>query len=243
MNSQDGWGHRLQHVLWVFGVNLGGWVCGLFVFIEMLNRLWGILRRGMCGCLVYEVPTWSQIYDYLLALAQKIRFGACKPDVVVAVSRGGLVPARILVDLLEARHLATIQIEFYVGLGETREQPTLKQELALPVDGKKVLLVDDIADSGRSLQYAVNYLRGQGACEVKTATVYYKSCSVVEPDFYEKQTDCWVVFPWEAKETLRKIVCRQAGRRQQSQEVAKLVRSGLPGHLAVRLLKEIEEHT
>jgi len=201
------------------------------------------LQRGMCGWLVYEVPMWSQIYDYLLALAQKIRCSSFRPDVVVAIGRGGLVPARVLVDLLEARQLATIQVEFYVGLGETKEQPALKQELALPVDGRKVLLVDDIADSGRSLQYAVNYLLGQGACEVKIATVYYKARSCVEPDFYEKKTDCWVVFPWEAKETLRKIVCKQAGRRRQSQEVAKLVRSGLPEHLAMRLLKEIEEHT
>lgn len=192
--------------------------------------------------MVYEVPTWSQIYDYLLSLSQKIRLAAFKPDVVVAISRGGLIPARILVDLLEARQLAIIQIEFYIGLGETKEQPTLKQELALPVDGKRVLLVDDIADSGRSLQYAVNYLRGQGACEVKITTVYYKTQSIVEPDFYEKKTDRWVVFPWEAKETLRKIVCRQAGKRQQSQEVAKLVRSGLPEHLALRLLNDMEEH-
>ncbi|NLF88862.1 phosphoribosyltransferase [Candidatus Bathyarchaeota archaeon] len=192
--------------------------------------------------MVYEVPTWNQIYDYMLSLSQKIRLASFKPDVVVAISRGGLIPARILVDLLEARQLATIQIEFYIGLGETKEQPTLKQALALPVDGKKVLLVDDIADSGRSLQYAVNYLRGQGACEFKIATVYYKTQSIVEPDFYEKKTERWVVFPWEAKETLRKIVCRKAGRRQQSQEVAKLVRSGLPEHLALRLLNDMEEH-
>lgn len=175
-------------------------------------------------------------------MAQKIQSAAFRPDVVVAVCRGGLIPARILVDLLEARQLASIQVEFYIGLGETKEEPTLKQALALPVGGKRVLLVDDIADTGKSLQYAVNYLKEQGAVEIKTATVYYKAQSIIKPDFYEKETDCWVVFPWEAKETLRKIVCKQAGRRQQSHEVAKLVRSGLPMHLAERLLKDMEEH-
>jgi uncharacterized protein len=189
----------------------------------------------------YEVPTWSQIYDCLLALAQKIQLSSYKPDVVVAVCRGGLIPARILVDLLEARLLATIQIEFYIGLGETKEQPTLKQALALPVAGKRVLLVDDIADSGKSLQYAINYLTEQGAVEIKTATIYYKAQSITVPDFYEKETDCWVVFPWEAKETLRKIVCKQAGKRQQSHEIAKLVKAGLPMHLSERLLRDMEE--
>lgn len=188
----------------------------------------------------FEVPTWSQIYDYLLGLAQRVQDAAYKPDVVVAVCRGGLIPARILVDLLEARQLATIQIEFYIGLGETKEQPTLKQALALPVTGKKVLLVDDIADSGKSLQYAINYLKEQGAAETRTATIYYKAQSIVKPDFYEKETDCWVVFPWEAKETLRKVVCKQAGKRQQSHEIGKLVKAGLPMHLTERLLKDME---
>jgi hypoxanthine phosphoribosyltransferase len=189
----------------------------------------------------YEVPTWSQIYDYLLALAQEIQLSSYKPDVVVAVCRGGLIPARILVDLLEARLLATIQVEFYIGLGETKEQPTLKQALALPVAGKRVLLVDDIADSGKSLQYAIAYLQGQGVAEIKAATIYYKAQSIIVPDFYEKETDCWVVFPWEAKETLRKIVCKQAGKRQQSHEIAKLVKAGLPMHLSERLLRDMEE--
>jgi hypoxanthine phosphoribosyltransferase len=177
----------------------------------------------------------------VLALAQKIQLTSYKPDVVVAVCRGGLIPARILVDLLEARLLAAIQVEFYIGLGETKEQPTLKQALALPVAGKRVLLVDDIADSGKSLQYAIAYLQGQGAAEIKTATIYYKPQSIIAPDFYEKETDCWVVFPWEAKETLRKIVCKQAGKRQQSHEIAKLVKAGLPMHLSERLLRDMEE--
>lgn len=189
------------------------------------------------------MPTWSQIYDYLLSLAQKIQSVAYKPDVLVAVCRGGLIPARIMVDLLEVRQFASIQVEFYIGLGETKEQPTLKQALALPVAGKRVLLVDDIADSGKSLQYAINYLCEKGVAEIKTATIYYKAKSIIKPDFYEKETDCWVVFPWEAKETLRKIVCKQAGKRQQSHEVTKLVKAGLPMHLAERLLKDLEEDT
>jgi hypoxanthine phosphoribosyltransferase len=152
-----------------------------------------------------------------------------------------LIPARIFVDLLEVRQLATIQIEFYIGLGETKEQPSLKQALTLPVSGKRVLLVDDIADSGKSLQYSNAYLKEQGASEIKTVTIYYKEKSIIKPDFYQKETDCWVVFPWEAKETLRKVVCKQAGKRQQSHEIGKLVKAGLPTHLTERLLRDLED--
>jgi len=102
-----------------------------------------------------------------------------------------------------------------------------------------VLLVDDIADSGASLQLAVSHLQTQGAAEVKTATLYYKTQSAVKPDFYEKQTQCWVIFPWDLKETLRKVLQRQTGRRQANGEIAKIVKAGLPRQLADRLLEEM----
>jgi uncharacterized protein len=184
----------------------------------------------------YEIPTWNQIYDMLLSQGQEIEAALYKPDVVVAIARGGLVPGRILTDLLEVPQLATIQIEFYVGIAETKSEPTLKQALTVPVEGKRVLLVDDIADTGRSLQLAKSYLQGQGAQEIKTATLYYKPQSATKPDFFEKQTGCWVIFPWDIKETLRKIVQKQAGKRQVNQEIAKIVKAGLPKQLADKLL-------
>jgi hypoxanthine phosphoribosyltransferase len=188
----------------------------------------------------YEIPTWSQIYDMLLAQAQKIQAALYKPDLVVAISRGGLVPGRILTDLLETPQLVIIQIEFYLGIAETRGEPTLKQALATPIQGKRVLLVDDIADSGRSLQLAKTHLQAQGAGEIKTATLYYKTQSTEKPDFYEKQTGNWVIFPWDTKEMLRKITQRQAGKRQVNAEITKIVKAGLPKQLAEKLLKEMQ---
>jgi hypothetical protein len=104
---------------------------------------------------------------------------------------------------------------------------------------KKVLLVDDIADSGESLKLAKTHLQQQGAHEVKTATLYQKSHSTTTPDFYEKQTTNWVVFPWDTKETLRKIIQKPQGKRVLNQEVAKLVKAGLPKQLAEKLLKDM----
>ena len=189
---------------------------------------------------LYETPTWSQIYDMLLGQAQKIQAVAYKPDAIVAVARGGLIPGRILSDLLETSQLLIIQIEFYHGIAETLKEPTLKQGLVAPVQGKKVLVVDDIADSGRSLQLAKTHLKTQGASEIKTATLYYKPQATEKPDFYEKQTRNWVIFPWDTKETLRKITQQHVGKRQVNAEIAKIVKSGLPKQLAEKLLKEMQ---
>jgi hypoxanthine phosphoribosyltransferase len=186
----------------------------------------------------YEVPSFNQIYELLLCQAQKI-FGAYKPDEVVGIARGGLIPARILVDLLETPQLSILQVEFYTNISQTHPKPLLKHPLTASVAHKKVLLVDDIADTGQSLQFAKTYLQTQGAREIKTATLYKKPHSTLTPDFYEKQTCSWVVFPWDVKETLRKIIQRPDGKGALDLEVAKLVKAGLPKKLTEQLLKDM----
>jgi hypoxanthine phosphoribosyltransferase len=188
----------------------------------------------------YEVTTWNQIYDMLICQAQKIHSQNYRPDIIVAVARGGLVPARILTDLLETPTIGAIQVEFYAGIQKTLCEPTLKQILNTKITDKKILLVDDIADTGESLKLAKTYLQAQGAQEIKTATLYQKPQSITIPDFYEKQTTSWLVFPWDIKETLRRIIQNQQGKRPLNQEVAKLVKAGLPKQLSEKLLKDMQ---
>ena len=193
----------------------------------------------MAANIDYEVPTWNQIYDMLLSQTQKIQSQTYKPDIIVAIARGGLVPARILTDLLETPQLGFIQIEFYTDINQTRAEPTLKQTLTTQVTGKKALLVDDIADTGESLKLAKTHLQQQGTSQIKTATLYQKPQSATTPDFYEKQTTSWVVFPWDTKETLRKIIQKPQNKRAANQEIAKLVKAGLPKQLAEKLIKNM----
>ena len=197
----------------------------------------------MAATIEYEVPTWNQIYDMLLSQTQKIQNQNYKPDIIIAIAKGGLIPARTLTDLLEIQELGYIHIEFYEDINKTLQEPTLKQNLTIQVLGKKTLLVDDIADTGRSLNLAKTYLQQQGACQIKTATLYKKPQSSTTPDFYEKQTASWVVFPWDTKETLRKIIQRQHGKRRLNHEVAKLVKAGLPKQLSEKLLKAMKAGT
>ena len=161
----------------------------------------------------YEVPTWNQIYDMLLAQAQKIQSDGYKPDIIVGIARGGLVPSRILADLLETRDFAIITIEYYVGIDQKSKEPVLKQCLHTQLPDKKVLLVDDVSDGGRSLQLAKNHLEQQGAKEIKIATIYCKPGTITKPDYFEKETSHWIVFPWEAKETMGKIMQKTEGKR------------------------------
>ncbi len=189
----------------------------------------------------FEVPPWNKIYDMLLSQAEKIRQSGFKPDVIVGIARGGWVPARVLSDLREIPNLATVRVEFYLGVAETRNEPVLTQGVSAVVTGKKVLIVDDVADTGKSLQLAREHVLQQGAAEVRIATVYRKPWSVIKPDFYEAETSGWVVFPWEIKETIRKIIEKHGDKNAVDVETAKLVKAGLPKQLAERFLKEVFE--
>jgi hypoxanthine phosphoribosyltransferase len=105
-----------------------------------------------------------------------------------------------------------------------------------------VLIVDEVADTGKSLVLIKQHITEKGAAEVKIATVYYKPWSIITPDYYAKETSRWIVFPWEIKETIRKIInkCREKGK-PVDVEMNKLVKSGLPKELVERFLKEIFE--
>jgi hypoxanthine phosphoribosyltransferase len=190
----------------------------------------------------FEVPTWRQLYLMLLGQAEKIRESNFKPDIIIAVSRGGWLPARILADLLET-DLDNVRVEFYLSVAETRKTPVLTQGVSAAVADKRVLVVDDVADSGESLRLVKAHVLQQGAKEIRIATVYYKPWSVVKPDYYVLEARRWVVFPWELKETVRKIVEKYKDTDAAGVVIAKLVKTGVPKHLAEKFLKEIvEEH-
>lgn len=188
----------------------------------------------------FEVPTWNQLYKMLHKQAQKIQLDGRKPDIIIGIARGGTVPSRILSDLLEVKDLSAIQIEYYEGINQTKPEPILKHSLSTNLNDKKILLVDDISDSGESLLLAKSLLQKQGAKEIKIATLYAKASTKTKPDFFEKQTSSWIVFPWDTKETIRKIIENQAGKRVTGKEIEKLVKAGLPKQLAEKFLKEMQ---
>jgi len=192
--------------------------------------------------LEFEIPSWDQIYEFLLNLTDRVQRNGFKPDVIVGVSRGGWPPARVMSDLLGNPRLANVTAEFYVGVAETKGKPIITQPVSISVEGKKVLVVDDVADTGESLLLVRAYLEEQGATEVKIATVYYKPWSVLVPDYYEKETSAWIIFPWERKETVKKIVEKYKRQGKTVDDVKeKLVRSGMDRKLLERFLQEIFE--
>ena len=195
--------------------------------------------------LTFETVDWDHVYSLLLEIADRIKEMDFEADVIVGISRGGLLPTRILSDLLDNPHLANIKVEFYVDISQTKEAPIITQPVSVSVKDKRVLIVDDITDSGQSFHLVWETLM-QEAAEVKTVTLYHKPWSCFTPDIYARETEAWVVFPWEYRETTKKLGKRLLEEGKSLVEVeATLIDIGLKATLVRRFIQELygnQEH-
>jgi len=187
----------------------------------------------------YEVPSWDKIYDLCIKVADQVKNSDYKQDLIVAVSRGGLIPGRVLSDLLENPKITTIKVEYYEDIYKTRSKPKITQPLTVDVSGKRVLLVDDIVDTGNSLKLVREYLFERGAGDVKICTLYRKPWSVVIPEFSAQTTGAWVCFPHEIFETMRKIYSKSKKQGKTKKEIEqKLLRMGIKPSLVRKFLSD-----
>ena len=144
-----------------------------------------------------ETLTWQGFGDATRELSRTIVAGGFMPDVVVAIARGGLLPAGAIAYGLGIKNCGAINVEFYTGIGTVLPDPELlppEMDMAY-LDGRRVLLVDDVADSGRTLDLAVRLLTDRGAI-VRSVVIYTKPTTIIRPDWSWKDTDLWIDFPW-----------------------------------------------
>lgn len=147
-----------------------------------------------------EVLTWEGFGTATRELATSIAASDFAPEIIIAVARGGLLPAGSLSYALGLKLADAINVEFYTDVHETLADPVLLAPM-LDVDsirGRRLLVVDDVADSGRTLGLVLDLLRDLGA-EARSAVLYAKSASVTDPDYVWRRTDEWIVFPWSAE--------------------------------------------
>jgi len=187
----------------------------------------------------FEALSWNYVYGLLIELAEKIKKSGFKPDIIVGISRGGWPPARIMSDLLENPNVASIKVEFYLGVYETVDKPIITQPISIPIKDKRILIVDDVSDTGKTLKLVYDELAKQSR-EVKMATLYYKPWADYKPDFYAKVTDAWIIFPWERYEMIKTVGSKMLEEGKTLREVEdELVKIGLEPFIVKRFVREI----
>jgi hypoxanthine phosphoribosyltransferase len=148
-----------------------------------------------------ELMTWDDLGSGSWELAEMVALDGYRPDIVLAIARGGLLLAGALSYALGVKNTFTMNVEFYTGVDERLELPMLLPPVPDLVDfaDTRVLIADDVADTGATLALVKDFCAGKVA-EVRCAVLYEKSRSEVKCEYVWRRTDRWITFPWSAKE-------------------------------------------
>ncbi|MGQ4912326.1 MAG: phosphoribosyltransferase [Candidatus Thorarchaeota archaeon] len=160
------------------------------------------------GPLCY-VLDFDDIHNYAYQTAIKIRKSGWRPDVIVGIARGGWVHARIQCDLLGVKELYSVKIDHW-GVTATKDgKARLTCPLVGDVKGKRVLVVDDITDTGESLTMAVEHIKEHNPAEVKSATLMHIAGSKFTPDYFGVEVSwAWEIWPWNFYEDMTSLISK-----------------------------------
>lgn len=138
-------------------------------------------------------------------LAQTIVDDGYRPDIVLSIARGGVFVAGGLAYALDCKNIHLVNVEFYTGVGTTLEMPVMLAPVPNAIDfsDKKILITDDVADTGKTLKLVHDFCVDTVA-EVRSAVIYEKSHSLVKCEYVWKRTDDWINFPWSVLPPVRK---------------------------------------
>lgn len=147
--------------------------------------------------------SWQQLHKDAFTLLRKIEASGQRLDLIVAIARGGMTIAQILSDFLSLP-VATFTVSSYKDLHQGKSSD-VSFHVGGDLKNKRILLVDDVSDTGKTFERGVEYLHKLGATSVATASLLVKPQSKYIPDFYVKKTSAWIVFPYEVKETILSV--------------------------------------
>ncbi len=176
------------------------------------------------------VTNWDYIYDLCREVANEVKDSGYEPDMIIALARGGWFAGRVLCDFLGLDDLTSLKVEHYLGTALAGDGPQIKYPLAdNAVEGKKVLIVDDIADTGKSLMHSLEYVNEQKPEEVRTAALQFLDSSEYEPDYISERLEewAWVVFPWNFIEDMTDLISTLMTKEDRSVWDIQSIRHGL----------------
>jgi len=154
--------------------------------------------------------TWEEVYSLCRQMVRQLRKANFQIDVIVAIARGGYVPGRILSDMLGIHDLTGFKIEHYQGAYKQHEA-FVKYPLNADINGRNVLLLDDVCDSGDTFAVGVEHIRHCGTVnEMRTAALHLKTVSKFIPDFYAETVSewRWLIYPWAVNEDLSSMIVK-----------------------------------
>jgi uncharacterized protein len=153
------------------------------------------------------LPSWERMVMACKKVSNSIKEDGFSPDIVIALSRGGFVPARMICDFLIIKDLVSIKVDHWGITAAKDGKASIRYPIDVSLDGKNVLIVDDITDTGDSMKVAMDFVRNLKPKKVRTATAMHIKTSKFVPNYFGEEIDWkWVIFPWNYVEDMCNIV-------------------------------------
>jgi len=168
-----------------------------------------------------------EVYEISYEISKQITKSPDSFDIVIGIARGGLPPARMICDFLNISTLTSLQITHYTGGAQEKEDVEITDPVAVDIRGKSILIVDDINDSGKTLESAYEHVQYLGPSAIKTAVLHEKSNSCFNAHFTGKRLYNWkwVIYQWAVTEDLLEFLKRDdmldAGEERAIRHIAK----------------------
>ncbi len=161
-----------------------------------------------------RTATWDDVERWADRLEELVRAADAVPETLVGLTRGGWVPARLLADRLGVHRVVSLRAQHWGVTATPTGEAVVSEGLSGPVKGQRVLVVDDITDTGDSLRLAVDHVRRAGPSSVESAAFLHIGHSKFVPTYYAEEIPrgswAWVVFPWNYWEDLTALASRAA---------------------------------
>jgi len=174
----------------------------------------------------WELVSWEIFYDMARQLAFMIHNDNYQPDIIIAIARGGYTPARILSDYLGVMDMTSFKVKHYQST-EKDAVAVIQHPLAADVSGQKILLVDDVSDTGDTFDVAIDHINEcTNPTEIRSAVLHHKTVSRYKPDYYTREVKewHWITYPWAIMEDLTAFIKKMDPAPASAQQVAQKLR-------------------
>jgi len=191
-----------------------------------------------------KIMDFNEVYDLVKKLSEQIKSSGYKPDTIIGLARGGWVPARLLCDFLGITDLISLKVEHWIQTGKTKDEASIKYPLSADLSEKKVLVVDDITDTGKSLISSVRYLKDFHPKDVRVACMQYIPASKYKPDYFADTIKVWTwfIYPWNWIEDSSTLVVRLLSAQKDLKRSLGGIEKGLKENFEIKWKKNMLKH-
>ena len=157
-----------------------------------------------------KIVTFNEVYEMVEKVSNDVKNSGYKPTTIVGLARGAWIPARLMCDFMGITDLISLKVEHWLQTGKTKDEATIRYPLTANLKGKRLLVIDDITDTGKSLITSTEYLRAFDPEAIRVVTMQYIPQSKFKPDYFADEVKVWTwfIYPWNWIEDTSTLIIR-----------------------------------